>query len=666
MLRLHPASDDPEDAFGSNYGATDLDSDLHAFIVNTHTMGHVPLDIGIINTSASYTEDYRIAHLHESPYPFDFGIEPETPYTVSRLAMFQFYVDPADLGLATLTLYSDPDDGPVRMGWLPPDFEEGTLDELLDPVVTDAAGYAHIDLDLAVTGAYCCVVYGNRSEHPSGLQVNVGLYHALPDLKPFTMNGWYAPIVPQPHASAALFNCPLPDTLHGGTPSTWMNVATINSGIAPADQPLFGIGIDGNFRLGRSRPGPLAAGATQVVQNVDFAGTPWSISGGRHTLTLTMDYSDMEAESVERNNEAGRQYCWSPPQLPTNASMNVEHPDYGLPDREAGWDVCDGGEPLYWNCDGWRLPYLTPIGGNRWWYGAAVMPNWSHQDIDLQLHAPLTGTQNGFGPDVLAESFSGNAQIDFVLVNDRSADNHAHDVGVLDDVDTYASSYSIQEVRSTWGGIAGPGEMGPYTMGDGRMLNLHDFLLDPGPHLFTLTDNGTGVDWGMSLYQGGEYFGKADALADAMVWEAGDGMTERMVVNVPVGGSCCLAVWKTDTGELAKEGSYSLWVAAGVSAVDDAPPLLPATRIVAAAPNPFNPMTTIAFELEQDGPCQLALYDLQGRLVRTLVAEERTAGPGEAIWDGLDDHGSRVASGVYLARLRAAGTADLLKVTLVK
>jgi len=125
-------------------------------------------------------------------------------------------------------------------------------------------------------------------------------------------------------------------------------------------------------------------------------------------------------------------------------------------------------------------------------------------------------------------------------------------------------------------------------------------------------------------------------------------------------------VWKVDAGELDKDGSYSLWVAEGVSGVEDDVPVPAATRIVMASPNPFNPMTTIAFELDQDGPCNVAVYDLQGGLVRTLVAGERSAGPGEAIWDGLNDHGSRVASGIYLVRLRAAGTTDLLKVTLVK
>jgi hypothetical protein len=199
------------------------------------------------------------------------------------------------------------------------------------------------------------------------------------------------------------------------------------------------------------------------------------------------------------------------------------------------------------------------------------------------------------------------------------------------------------------------------------MIDLHECQLGAGTWLITLTDEGpVDVDWGMSLYSDERFHARQDAVTDGIVWLEPVGETERMLVTVPHNDYYCLAVWKTHVSEYFKPGSYRLWAAQGVSGVEDEIPVPQATRITAATPNPFNPQTTIAFEMKQDGPCHLALYDLQGRLVRTLVAEHRAAGPGEAVWDGLDDQGSRAASGVYLARLRAAGTTDLLKVTLVK
>ena len=668
MLRLHPASDSPTAAFGTNYGATGIESErLQALLINKHTFGSGPWDVGVIRFTGPET-DYRIGHTNESPYPFDFGIEPESPYFFTRVGMFQFHVDAGDLGPATLVVRTDPANGPVHMGWLAPDFTYGDLDDLNDTVVTDAEGVATINLDLTVTGDYCCVVYGNRSEHPGGLAVNVGLYGPRPDLVPVTLTGWCAPVVPRPAADAALFSCPLPDTLHGNTAATWMNLACLNAGTVDADTVSFSIRVDGNAKLGiRNFWTPLAPGLPRTLLNTEFSGNPWTVPGGRHTLSTELDYLEELAESVEANNWTGRQYCWSPAVLPTNASLTISDPDR-LPAREGGWDDCDGGERLYWNCDGLRMPYIPPIGGNRWWIATAVMPWSASLDIDLQLHAPLLGVQNGFGPNVLASSTAGAGQIDFVLVNDRYAANRAYDVGVLEDVDANSPGYYAQEARSTWGGIPGPGAMGPYTMGAGRMLNLHEYMLTAGDWLITLTDNGTGVDWGMSLYMDGAYHGKAGVLDDAMAWEAGDGASERMHVTVPEGNSCCLAVWKTDVGELAKEGSYSLWLASGVSGVgDELPDALPiATRFLGASPNPFNPQTVIAFELVAPGACRVALHDLQGRLVRTLVAEDLGVGRHERTWDGLDDGGRRVASGVYVARLVAGDQADLLKVTLLK
>ncbi len=70
-------------------------------------------------------------------------------------------------------------------------------------------------------------------------------------------------------------------------------------------------------------------------------------------------------------------------------------------------------------------------------------------------------------------------------------------------------------------------------------------------------------------------------------------------------------------------------------------------------PNPFNPSTTIGFSVSQSGPAMLEIYDVTGRLVRTLLSGNVAAGQHTAQWDGRDDRGSSVGSGVYFYRLRA-------------
>ena len=85
-----------------------------------------------------------------------------------------------------------------------------------------------------------------------------------------------------------------------------------------------------------------------------------------------------------------------------------------------------------------------------------------------------------------------------------------------------------------------------------------------------------------------------------------------------------------------------------------------------AAPNPFNPTTILRFSLPAGGHAELKLYDVQGRLVRTLIEGHRPAGDGEARWDGRDQSGRRVSSGAYYARLTAGGQTSVKAMVLVK
>jgi hypothetical protein len=83
-------------------------------------------------------------------------------------------------------------------------------------------------------------------------------------------------------------------------------------------------------------------------------------------------------------------------------------------------------------------------------------------------------------------------------------------------------------------------------------------------------------------------------------------------------------------------------------------------------PNPFNPMTAIRFSLAQAGPVQLAVHDVRGHLVRTLVATDLAAGPHTIDWNGQDDRGRQQAAGVYLVRLQSPDGVLVHKVALVK
>ena len=93
----------------------------------------------------------------------------------------------------------------------------------------------------------------------------------------------------------------------------------------------------------------------------------------------------------------------------------------------------------------------------------------------------------------------------------------------------------------------------------------------------------------------------------------------------------------------------------------------PVYRLGQNFPNPFNPRTKIAFSLAAAGPVTLKIFDLGGRLVRTLHAGEVLApGPHQAVWSGQDDRGATVAAGVYFYRLETPSFQAVKRMTLLK
>jgi len=83
-------------------------------------------------------------------------------------------------------------------------------------------------------------------------------------------------------------------------------------------------------------------------------------------------------------------------------------------------------------------------------------------------------------------------------------------------------------------------------------------------------------------------------------------------------------------------------------------------------PNPFNPVTNIKFDLPRSSHVKLSVYDIAGRLVKTLVDEVRPAATHSVIWDGTDRTGRRVASGTYYYVLQTDSFRATEKMMLVK
>ena len=109
--------------------------------------------------------------------------------------------------------------------------------------------------------------------------------------------------------------------------------------------------------------------------------------------------------------------------------------------------------------------------------------------------------------------------------------------------------------------------------------------------------------------------------------------------------------------------------AVGVPADPEAPRRseTPAIAIIeSVVPNPFNPRTTVTYKLAHASTVRVTVHDLSGRVVAHLDSGARAAGPHRLTWRGTDQAGRELASGVYFARIQAAGQAHTRKITLVR
>ena len=83
-------------------------------------------------------------------------------------------------------------------------------------------------------------------------------------------------------------------------------------------------------------------------------------------------------------------------------------------------------------------------------------------------------------------------------------------------------------------------------------------------------------------------------------------------------------------------------------------------------PNPFNPITTIDFNLTESGNVNLSIYDINGKLVKELVNEDRGEGLYSVTWDGTNQNGINVSSGTYFGKLISRESQQQIKLLLIK
>lgn len=142
-------------------------------------------------------------------------------------------------------------------------------------------------------------------------------------------------------------------------------------------------------------------------------------------------------------------------------------------------------------------------------------------------------------------------------------------------------------------------------------------------------------------------------------------LTEDVDYNVLIGGTFQGSIDFGGSVYSATAGdAFLVKQQPGVTPVRDLPRAIESSLV--AQPNPFNPQTTLRYVVPRRGHARLAIYDLRGERVATLVDREFDAGEFTVTWRGVRDDGTRVGSGVYFARLTASGHEANCKLVLLK
>jgi len=142
-------------------------------------------------------------------------------------------------------------------------------------------------------------------------------------------------------------------------------------------------------------------------------------------------------------------------------------------------------------------------------------------------------------------------------------------------------------------------------------------------------------------------------IKDGEVWE--------LVPVIANGTEWSMAIPLSDQGQLTLGSGVEQWILRKSAST------VPTTfALHPAYPNPFNPITTLRYNLPEDAEVTLAIYDLMGREVTRLVNTTQEPGFRSVQWGAIDSFGKPVSAGVYLYQIRASDYVQTKKMVLLK
>ena len=145
-----------------------------------------------------------------------------------------------------------------------------------------------------------------------------------------------------------------------------------------------------------------------------------------------------------------------------------------------------------------------------------------------------------------------------------------------------------------------------------------------------------------------------------------DGSDASLSFSVAIADTYYVMVTNTTPSEAGPNARYKLTIGSPTGVLENVTDLPKEFALDQNYPNPFNPSTTIKFALPKDAMVSLKVYDVLGREVRTLVNQRVSAGYQQVVWDGRNQFGAQVASGIYIYRITAGQFISTKKMMMLK
>ena len=275
----------------------------------------------------------------------------------------------------------------------------------------------------------------------------------------------------------------------------------------------------------------------------------------------------------------------------------------------------------------------------------------------IHTQAYWNGTNQANASDLMDQGWAPQAIIDWLAANDAQGNPTIRQYGIADLVGGGRSAAYTGTNCTDWAGqITGPtySVQGNILLGPEIVADMETaFLATPGPLAVKL----------MAALQAANVPGADTRCAGAGKPAISAFLRVARPDDAPGDLYLDLNVNNTSTAQNPidlLQDQFDAWLPTA------APAASPIARFLPAAPNPFNPQTSLRFALAAAGPARLEIIDLAGRRLTVLREGPCDAGEQSAIWDGRDDTGRALPSGVYFARLVTPAAEQSQKLVLLR